>query len=328
MKPLVTYLCILLTTSTVFAGEIPKHLDIDLHFTPNQPTVDITYSATYKFLGLSLKRLATVTLRTTEGLWSNRHTQVVVPAVKTMLSLDTFDKATDKKRKRISFHNTVVSIQTMPDLETVAYIKENDEKMKPLLKHASTVRTIEIFDFQSKPLTYYHKDLQSAAITTNLTGAQEVQDQSQQVSSFMQVLSEVYHGKKTTNGETSTLQISVKNTLVTYSLSMKQDKIPGKVMGEKMPAICVSMKPNKKAPTEARTFVMWAAAFEDITKKSEDKLLATLSEQALDFSMAPIVLDIHLSLGMIRCRLQSITATPLFGVTNTIQVMEEVSPTE
>ncbi|NKB22851.1 MAG: hypothetical protein GKR87_00320 [Kiritimatiellae bacterium] len=275
---------------------------------PTKPMVHLSYEATYRLFFLELKKVATAEIKATEGRWHNRVTGLRVPVCLIEFKIDSLDHPDSGKQRRFSFHNSVVSVMTLPDLETVLYIKRDDEHIRPWFKKAEKVKRLEIFDMESGQMDYYREDLLSGDVQTQLVGGENILKQNKKMVSLADILSKIYRGEKTYADlhALTPIQIDVGQTSVMYDVVTKKEKSPMRVMGEKRSSLRMHFRPSKGTETKGCEFTLWACSFIDLVKRIDNETLKSIADEALEFTMTPLVLDAHLSLGVIRCRLNTV----------------------
>ena len=75
-------------------------------FIPEKPAVKVSYSVTFRFLGLEIRQLATATITAVEGAWQAADSTKTRPACLVSFRLDSLEK--NRKVKRgIILHNHI-----------------------------------------------------------------------------------------------------------------------------------------------------------------------------------------------------------------------------
>ena len=280
-------------------------------FVPTKETVRLSYRASYRFLFLQIDDLATATLHATEGRWKTSSTRSLRPACFLDLSIDSIDDGASMIRSRYNVHNRTASVLSMPELATLQYVRRKRELMHPPFKKKKRVKIDEVYRFQGESIQYHRKNLVSGVVQTNLVDERAIVNQSRQVSSFLKILSEVYYGRLQEGNleQLKEIVININGVLVPYRVSVKQAKIPTAVFGEKLPALCLRLKPRESSSSDHKKFKVWAASFKDVCERVNNKKLTSLANETLAWSMVPLVFDAHLSIGYVRCRLVDVTTS-------------------
>ena len=297
--------------SAVHAQDTRILEDSKTRFTPDKPTVSISYDVAYRFLFLELMSLAKATIDTTEGTWSNSVTGVITPACYvefTFWTLDHEDKS--DSRNRISINDKIISVLTMPDLNTLMYIKKTDEYLNPLIGHRKETKNLFVYDLESGELNYRLEDYLAGTVTTNLPGTGSLVEQGRDVSHFLKILSEVYYGKQEMISPDSDFRIhcDVDGAVRAFCVKTENRPLPLKVMGTNLPSVRVSVEPAKGEPIRNIGFELWASYLQDVANASQDNDLLDLAAQVPGWSMVPLLADYGLSVGYIRCSMTKIQA--------------------
>ncbi|HBA82879.1 MAG TPA: hypothetical protein DCZ95_02180 [Verrucomicrobia bacterium] len=285
--------------------------ELKSRFAPEKPTVSISYDVGYRFLFLNLMSLARATIDTTEGVWSNSITGQTVPACFIEFTFRTHDceeGATD--RNRISIDDKIVSVLTMPDLNTLMYIKKTDECLNPLIGHRKESKNLFVYDLESGNLNYRLEDYLADTVTTNLPGTGNLVEQGKDVSHFLKIMSEIYYGKQEMITPDSDFRIhcDVDGAVRAFCVKTESTTLAIKLLGANLPAIRVSVEPAKGEPIRSVGFQLWASSLQDVAQASQDSNLRELSAKVPDWSMVPLLADYGLSVGYIRCSMSKIQA--------------------
>ncbi len=302
---------LLLGASACFAQDTRIIEDLKSRFTPDKPTVSISYDVAYRFLFLELMSLAKATIDTTEGTWSNSITGVSTSACFVEFSFWTLDHETNaKSRNRISINDKIISVLTMPDLNTLMYVKKTDEYLNPLIGHRKVTKNLFVYDLESGELNYRLEDYLADTVTTNLPGTGNLVEQGRDVSHFLKILSEVYYGKQEMISPDSDFRIhcDVDGAVRAFCVKTENRPLPLKLMGTNLPSVRVRVEPAKGEPIRDIGFELWASSLQDVANASQDHDLLDLAAQVPDWSMVPLLADYGLSVGYIRCSMTHIKA--------------------
>ena len=273
-------------------------------FHADRDTVQFSYSATYNFLFLKLKKIGRAVIDVTEGQWTNRYTGSNTPACVVKLHFDSRDAPGARQRGRLSFHNSSVSVLTMPGLETILHVVRNDEDLNPFFKERRRVKSIDIYDVESGTLNYRRHDLLTGVTSTNLAASAEAMKQSEQVSSFLKVIAELMRGKKKRlRPGQDKLILNVDDQLVEFSITIRREKHPGRILGNRNESLRLHMEPDRDLGGKARKFTLWAMPFVRFAESTGNQPLIEMARSGPDYASVPLVLDSYLSLGKVRCRL-------------------------
>jgi hypothetical protein len=278
-------------------------------FEPCMPTVDISYDVSYRFLGLNLFCVATGHVRTTEGYWRNEITGDQTRACYMDLSLQTLNLDSPPEDSRVYIDNRMLSVLTMPKLDTLCYVKKTHEYVNPIFGKKRHSHHIHIYNFENGPMDFYAHNYLTDTIETNLTGATDLAAQGQEVSRVIQLISEVYDGKKEliTPDSDFRLQINIDGIATPFAVRTTRTTSALRMADIDVPALRVDVEPAKEArKIQRRDFAMWATSLAEIAQHAEDDGLLYVATVSPPWSMIPLMADYDLALGSIRCRLTDI----------------------
>jgi hypothetical protein len=303
---------LLCLSSITFADDAEFISDLKSRFTPDKPTVSISYDVGYRFMFLNLMSLARATIDTTEGSWSNSVTGATVPACLMEFTFRTHDQENSEctERNRISINDKIISVLTMPDLNTLYYVKKTDEDLNPLIGHRKQANNLFVYDLESGELKYRQDDHLTGTVTTNLPGTGNLVEQGKDVSHFLKIMSAVYYGKQEMITPDSDFRIhcDVDGAVRAFCVKTENTTLALKQLGTNLPAIRVSVEPAKGEPIRSVGFQLWASSLQDVARASQDNELCELSARVPDWSMVPLLADYGLSVGYIRCAMSKIKA--------------------
>lgn len=306
---------ILLAASLGCAGGSSFALDelaytgkIDAQFSPAKPTVVMTYNVTYRLLGLKLLSVARATLEATEGYWNYSNGTDSTPCCLINITLQSTrcDEAA-KKHGRIYINDQIISVSTMPVLNTIYYIKKTDEYINPPFKQARRIEHTAIYDLESGTLDYHAQNYLTGEIQTNLTGATDMAAQGKEVSKILQMVSDVYHNRRDLITPESDFRLMINCDGVAIPFAARTSRENLSIMGIEWPTLCAEVLPAEEAPKiRNRDFSMWATSFEEIASRLDDPALKKLAAETPAWGMTPLLANYGLALGYIRCAITDI----------------------
>jgi len=285
--------------------------EIGRRFAPVKPTVEMVYAVHYRFLAVSLKQVARATIEATEGEWRAPGATGGVPSCVISVRLQSPGAAAGLPRSGLLFFNDhIVSVVTMPALETLYYLKVTDELLHPLLGARKDVRNFHVYDMSGGELAFHAVNLADGTTLTNLTGATDMAAQGREVSRVLTLLSDVYHRRigAITPDSDFRLFVNCDGRAVPFAARSARDRI--EAFGGDYDALRVDVMPAREAPrgVRARDFTVWAASFLDVAGRSEDAALRRIAADTPAWGMTPLLADYGMSLGSIRCALVSVAA--------------------
>lgn len=287
--------------------------DLRAAFVPDMPTVTMSYDVTYRFLGVRLMRIARADIRTTEGHWINRQTGRHTPACFAEMTLRTFNQDEEPESCRLYVNDRIVSVLTMPELDTIAYAKWTDEHINPIFGKAQRFRHAHMYDLESGALSFRSEDFLTGEVSTNLDGAADLMSQGKNVSSILKLMSEIYYGRQDMLNADSDfrLHVNIEGTAVPFAVHTFNEEAPLRFRERDWPSLCVEVEPAREAPDiKSNGFAMWATSFRDLAARMGSDELSAVADASPAWSMVPLVADYGLSLGTLRCAMTSIGLLP------------------
>lgn len=283
--------------------------EIDRRFTPAKPTVVMTYDVQYRFLALNLMKVARATIEATEGRWDAGTGAEGAACCVIRVLLQSDPEARDGQRDgRVFLDDQIVSVVTMPDLDTLYYLKRTDERLRPLIGSRKNVRNFHAYDLSGGGLRFFACDELAGTTTTNLAGATDMAAQGREVSRVLALLSDVYHGRSEPIRPDSDFRIFVNCDGRAIPFAARSAREAVTATGGRYEALRVEVMPAREAPrgVQARDFTVWATAFAEVADRTEDEDLRRVAAETPAWGMTPLLSDYGLPLGSIRCSLVSI----------------------
>ena len=210
------------------------------------------------------------------------------------------------KRGRVYLDNHMVSVLTMPELETLVHLKRTDEIMNLPFSAERRTDAFHMYNMEDDELVYRAEDYQAATVVTNLEGTVDLAKQGKAVSGALQILSGVYYGKKDMLGSDYEIQVDIDGQVMPFGVAAEDVRIPVRYLGSRMDVLRIDVSPKKKrakVKCDARPFVVWGASFLDFADKTEDQGLADVAASSLQCSMVPLQADFCVTVGRVRCTL-------------------------
>lgn len=280
--------------------------EITRRFQPTKATVIMDYDVTYALMNIRLKRVASATLKATEGVWRSNLASEGIPACLINFHLAS-PQTGDNTDNQTSLYKQTLSVLTMPDLKIITYAKRNDEFIKPFLRKGIRMKNIEIYDFESGQLSYRHHDLLSGVVETNLPGIADLSKQSTEVASVFQTLYAAYHGTPLPQESlASTVHFNVDGAVKTFGLQTKKGRTYALANPEKFSALYVDIQPANEGDSQNQSFSMWCVPFRLFADGTTNQELKNLAQTSLEWSMLPLSGELGLFLGSIQCTLTKI----------------------
>ena len=296
-------------------------------FTPSKPTVVMTYEVNYRLLGMKLLRVAQATIETTEGFWraanmTNSTPCCFIDIILTSIKCD----AETRQNGRIYINDRICTVATMPDLNTLYYVKRTDEYINPPFVAAKRIDNIAVYNLAAHDLDFYSCDYLTGEVVTNMTaGAEQLASQGKEVAKILQMLSNAYHGRQNmiTPDSDFRLQINCDGVAIPFAARTQRKDIS--LMGYNWPVLRAEVMPAREAPKiKSRPFTMWATSFSELARQLDDPVLLRLAAETPAWGMTPLLADYGLALGSIRCSLSEVstrTHSPFYS-----QLVSHIDP--
>lgn len=302
-------------TAMAWSNAIPER--VAERFTPGKPAAGITYSVAYRFLGLELRKLARAEIIAVEGQWLSPG-NASIPACLISFRLDSLEKPRGVGRGVI-LHNHILAILTFPELDAILYTKRANEDIR-IFMHRRSANNYEVYDLDDGTFRYSAHDFLTSSVTTNLVGADDLIRQGKEVCRFLKILYDAYqHPEEYVNKsatENPTFFLYTEGDLVPFNFTMQQRHTPSTILQKRPLCLYLRARPGAKSGGKGRNLELWAMPFSELAACRGQQEIITLSTNTLQWSMAPLVTDLGLSLGWIRGSLTSVELIP----------MEEVNP--
>lgn len=298
---------ILATVTTGLGGDAAAIIkELRSHLRPDKPTVEFSYEMGYRFLYIQLMKVGTAKIQATEGEWLNRKTGETQKVCFMELKLNSMEGGDKSKRGRIYLDNHLVSVLTLPELDTLVHLKRTNEIMKPLFKSERQTDAFHMYEMEDGRLTYYAEDYLAGTVTTNLAGTVDLAQQGKAVSGALQILSGVYYGKKDLIDSDYEIQVDINGQVMPFGVETRDARIPVHYLRRRMNVLRVDVAPKKKeieVKCDAQPFVVWGASFLDFADQTGNKRLSGVAASSLQCSMVPLQADFCVTLGRVRCTL-------------------------
>jgi hypothetical protein len=306
---------VLLCALLLAAGRCPAQdadwlTGIKERFEPTQPTVALDYHINYRFLFLTIKHLANATICATEGQWTYKNGRTT-NATMVSFAFDTLENVKDRRKGRFSVHRNVIAILTMPDLDTLLYVKQAYEYVRPLFAAPKELHFREVYDFQGSTLNFRREDYLEDTVQTNLIGSFELAKQGEEIATMLELMADVYYGRRSMITEDEDVQISANiNGIGTpFDVTTRRQHAPMETFSIATNAVRLDIVPAPEAKGRGKDVALWGVGFTDLATRSDNAEMRQLGRTAPQWNMVPLVGDYGLSLGYVRGILQDVRIT-------------------
>jgi hypothetical protein len=283
---------------------------ISERFIPAKPTVVMSYTVHYRFLALNLLQVAEATIEATEGFWRSPDSDQATACCLISVTLQSPSAAGGAERGgRVYINSRIVSVVTMPQLDTLYYLKMTDELLNPVVGTKKDTHNFHVYDLSNGELSFFGHNYLDGTSATNITGATDMAAQGKEVSRVLTLLSDVYHERCGPISPDSDFRIFVNcdSKAVPFAARSARDNIHA--FGGKYAALRVDVMPAREAPRGVRTrsFTVWTTSFMDVADRTKNKELRQIAAETPAWGMTPLLADYGMAVGQIRCSLKDIS---------------------
>lgn len=277
-------------------------------FRPLKPTLIIDYEANYELLWIDFARVATATIRLTEGLWNSQPSGQWDPACLLELEVRTLQKTNEIDKARLYINKQTVCTLSLPDLHMIKYAKFSDERLRPYFGKNSSLRYVETYNFEGGSASYTHRDIASLTATTNMPGIETVEKQSRELDAVLARLNAAYEDKTSQASTNPCVRIhfSADGAARTFGIYTQPDRIQIPILDRKIDALHSAIKPEEAYQSSIKDFDMWCMPLRVLTKEMGDTNLQAFVEAGITNTILPVSGHYELFMGRITCTLTGI----------------------
>ncbi|MCX6998661.1 MAG: hypothetical protein NTV49_16665 [Kiritimatiellaeota bacterium] len=298
---------ILLAAASADPAVVPLS-ELDARFRPVDTPISMEYDVGYRFLRIELKRIGKIVATTTIGTWRHRLTGVEVPALFLDVRADSPDSGKKGERSRVSIHDRMVAVLTVPELEVLLFAKYSDEYLHPLIGRARETLSSAMYNTEAGRLEYEGRDLKSGVVSTNLVNAEALLELSRRIRPVMNFLIRQCAAKfkASVPEEPERIVVNMDGRVVALRLVTELERSPVCLGRRKFDALHVSTATERGSKVKPRDFHAWCLPFETLAEQQGDSALLTAARAAPIRSVVPLVLDYELGLGHVRATMTAI----------------------
>lgn len=283
---------------------------VEARFAPGQPPVAMEYDIGYRFLNIELADVGRVVVTTTVGEWRHRVTDQLVPALLMDVQIDSPDNGQPGQRRRVSLHDRILAVLTVPDLQALVFARLTDQHLNPLIGRTKDNHLVSIYDTQSGALTFTQTDLIKGTTTTNLANPEALLELSRRVGPLMAQLVQKcrYPEAAPADEEPPRIGVNMDGKVVALRFKTYAQRSPACLGRQRFPTLCVTTEAERGSDVKPRDFHAWSVPFDQLAGWQADSALAEAVRVAPVESIVPLVLDYELSLGAVRATLTAVRA--------------------
>jgi len=298
---------VLAVTGIVGAADRPL-AEIDARFKPEEIPVCMEYDVGYRFMNLELARVGKVVATTTIGQWHHRVTGEDIPALFLDIQVNSPDSGKTGERNRVSIHDRIVAVMTMPGMNALLFAKYTDEYLHPLIGRKKETVMASVYDAQSGRMDYSACNLQTGVITTNLANPEALWELSQRIKPVMEFLVSQHRAptKDAVTSEKGRIVANLDGRVVALRILTKRDRSPTCLGKQHLDSTCIVPVAERGSSVKPRDFHAWSLDFKSLATTRRDGELIKAAEDAPVESVVPVVMDYELGLGNVRATMTAI----------------------
>ena len=281
-------------------------------FSPLKPSVQMRYEVSYRFMGLTLMKVAEAFVRATEGVWLNEISAEQVPAcVLDMRIQSPGATEADRRDRRVYLDNRVLTVVTMPDINTLFYMKQTDEVINPFFKKPIITHNIHMYDLQGDEMDFYSKNYATDVVSTNLDGAADFVSKGREVAGILKLMSDILSGRRglLTPEDDFRISVNLEGHATPFTAETRLEQQTSALSDDSWEVLRIDVMPAPEAEgVRRKKFAMWATSLEQIAARSDDEILKEMAATAPEWGLAPLSATMGMPLGYIRCELVEVMA--------------------
>lgn len=285
---------------------------IEARFTPLETPVFMEYDVGYRLMWLELARVGKVDARTTIGRWRHRVTGKEIPALFLDMKVDSPDSGQPGHRNRVSIHDRIVAVMTVPDLQALVFSKYTDEYLNPLLGRTSEVRAKSMYDTQSGVLEYEDHNFRTGVVSTNLSNREALFQLSRKIKPVMEFLVAQYKhpSDDAATSEKGRIVANMDGKVVALRILTHRDRSPSCLAHQRPDATRIETVAERGSKVKPREFHAWSMGFDTLAAAQKDDGLIKAARTAPVPTVVPLVMEYELGLGSVRATITAIRSGP------------------
>jgi len=282
--------------------------DIDARFTALENPVCMEYDVGYRFLHLELARVGKIVATSTVGTWHHRVTGQNVAALFLDMKVNSPDSGRPGKRNRVSIHDRIIAVMTLPEMKALLFAKYTDEYLHPLLGREKESLIISVYDAQAGCMAYSTCNLKTGATSTNLANPEALFDLSQNIKPVMDYLvsQNRAEGCNVADSRQGHIVANLDGKVVALQILTKPDRSPVCFGNLRFAATCIMPVAESGSSVKPREFRAWSLEFKKLAAMRKDEGLVKAAQEAPIESIVPLVMDYELALGSVRTTMTGI----------------------
>jgi hypothetical protein len=277
-------------------------------FTPREQPVVMEYDVGYRFLNIELSHVGKIESTTTIGLWQHRVSGRDCPALLVDVRVDSPDGGRAGRRNRVSIHDRMVAVLSLPDMQALVFSKQTDEFLNPLIGRAKVTRSISVYDVQSGRVDYEQRDFMRGVVSTNLANPEALLEVSRRIRPVLEHLVDRCRAGGSDDGsaEKARIGVNMDGRVVALRFRTEAERSPGCFGRRRLPAVRVDTVAERGSAVKPRDFHAWSMGFAELARQVGDPALERAAREAPVQSVVPLVIDYELGLGSVRSSMTAI----------------------
>jgi|GEM_PF-1463883 len=282
--------------------------EFDARFRPVDQPVVMEYDLGYRFLHIELRRIGKIVATTTIGKWQHRVKGVEVPALLLDVRADSPDSGKKGERPRVSIHNRILAVVTVPELEVLLFANYSDEYLNPLIGRARENLSYAVYSTEAGRVDYACHHLQSGVVTTNLANPELLMELSRRVRPVLNFLVRQCEKKDGEAGpdEPERVMVNLDGRVEALRLLTHQERSPACLGRRKFDALHMSTATERGSKARPRNFHAWCMPVETLAGQLNDAALLTVARTAPVRTVVPLMLIYELGVGSVRATMTGI----------------------
>lgn len=287
-------------------------------FTPREMPVVMEYDVGYRFLNIELSHVGRIESTTTMGLWKHRVSGQECPALLVDVRVDSPDGGRTGRRNRVSIHDRMVAVLSLPDMQALIFSKQTDEFLNPLIGRTKVTQCISVYDVQSGRVEYEQRDFMRGVVSTNLANPEALMEVSRRIRPVLEHLVERCRAGGSDDGsaEKARIGVNMDGRVVALRFRTEAERSPGCFGRQRLPTVRVDTVADRDSAVKPRDFHAWSMGFAELARQLGDPALERAAREAPVQSVVPLVIDYELGLGSVRSSMTAIrvAGAPAAGV--------------
>lgn len=298
---------VLMGLASGWAGELPLAA-LDARFTPVETPVCMEYDVGYRCMNIELRRVGKIVATTTIGRWKHRVSGVEVPALFLDMRVDSPDSGISGQRSRVSIHDRIVAVMSVPDLNALVFAKYTDEFLNPLIGRCKESHSWSLYDTQTGQLEYENHDLKKGEVKTRLENPEALLKLSRTMRPMMEFLVRRYQAPSVGSGDTDEGRIvaNLDGKVVALRILTDREKSPACLGMKRMESMRIKTVAERGSTVKPRDFLAWSMTFKQLAAMVHDEALVQSATRAPVETVVPLAVDYELGLGSVRATMTGI----------------------